>query len=162
MDYSRFKYHPRVLELRLTLMHSLFVSEYGSEKTAELFRAFCEAGNMNWSIIASTIGRKDAILKLAMQDRVRFRQEAMLMGLAWGENRTNTGRRYLGISRRLVYEIYDGALKPDVFLVEEWEDKLTYSIEVAGVAAYGLELRRFLDFLNLLAGVMSGVLVAKI
>lgn len=153
--YEQYKTHPRILELRLVGMHSRFVSEFGYERTASMWQTFCEIGKMNWTIIASVFGRKDVIAELNYTDKKRFRQEMIFMGMLYGETRAKVSQKYLKISKRILYESEDGYADPNVFLNDEWLDKLDYSVAVAGAKAYSLEIERFLSFLEAVRNVVD-------
>ena len=155
MDFDLIKYHPRILELRVTLIHSVFVLEFGTEKAMLLFREFCDIAMINYTIISSIIGRKHQILGMNRTDRLRYRQEVIAMGLAWGETREGTGAKYLNISRSYLYTGYSGMLRPEKFYTEEWIGLLDYSTVVAGVEAYRIECRRMIDFLEGLGRVVG-------
>lgn len=155
MEFENLKYHPRVLELRVSLIHSMFVMEFGSEKTQLLFKEFCDIATINYTVIASMLGRKRQILKLNTIDKLRYRQEVLIMGLAWGETRENIGKKYLNITRSTLYGAFDGQLKTDVFFNERWAENLDYSIEVAGVDAFRIESTRLVNFFEGLSKVIT-------
>lgn len=158
---DNYKKHPRILELRLAVVHTLFTQEYGSEKTAHLFKTLCDISRINWTTISSIINRKDAVLLMSGKDRTRYRQEIVFMGTCFGENRIYIGKKYLGLSKRMMYEYKDRALDPNYFVNETWLDGLNYSVVLAGVDAYRIDLERFLEALDILSGVLGNVSVAK-
>lgn len=162
MDLKKYRRHPRILELRFSLMHSNFVMEYGLDDTARIFEGICNATRINWGILSSVIARKELILDMNRTDRLRYRQEIVFMGDVFNETRVNTTKNYLKISKRLLYEGFDGMLLPQRFLSEEWLDQLDYTVVVAGNKAYANELERFLNHLAIVAEVITGVPVAKI
>lgn len=156
-----YRKHPRILELRLAMIHSVFVSEYGVERTAYLFKSICDAARINWTTISSIINRKDAVVLLGSKDKKRFRQEVIFMGMCYGESRLQVGKRYLGLSKRMMYEYNEKALDPSIFVNTMWLDGLDYSVVIAGVDAYRLDLDRFLEALTTLGKVIGNVPVAK-
>lgn len=162
MEYSKYRRHPRVLELMFTTLHTRFVLEYGIERTAILFQNFCEQGRINWSMISATIGRKDVITNMNISDRLRYRQEVVFTGVAFGESYSVIAKKYLMTSRSIFYEYGEGMLVPDNFLNKEWLEKLDYSVVLAGTKAYALEMERFINFVNVLGGVITSVPVAKV
>lgn len=161
MDYKKYRIHPRVLELKFTVIHNNFVLEYGIEKTAIMFQKFCELARINWTIISSTIGRKDMITNMFIRDRLRYRQELVFTGYVFDESHKNIAKKYLMNSRRILYEYAEGMLVPNNFISEDWLDQLDYNVVIAGTKAYALELGRFIDFVMILGEVITGVSVAK-
>lgn len=160
-DLTEYRKHPRILELRFSLIHTNFVLEYGMEKTAEIFKSFCDIGGINWTMISGVIGRKEQILEANRNKRLRYRQEVVFMGEVYNEPRELVGRHYLRIARRLIYEYADGMIVPSRFINEQWLDDLDFSVIVAGVDAYKNEIERFLNFLAIMTEVTTGVPVAK-
>jgi hypothetical protein len=158
----RHKRHPRILELRLAGMHSLFVHEYGSERATSFFKAIADLSRVNWTVISSVINRKDLISQISSRDLTRYRQEIVFMGACYGESRTSIGKRYLGLSRRMMYEYAENALDPRVFADENWIDGLNYTVSIAGVEAYRIEIERFLESLEKMGQVINDVPVAKV
>lgn len=159
---KRYKRHARVLELKFITLYSLFVAEYGTEKTYDLFKYFSIAGRLNWTLISGVFNRQELITDLSHRDKLRFRQEVIFMGMCYGENRTAVGTRYLRLSKRTMYQFTDNLLSPEVFLTQEWLEGLDYTVAVAGVEAYRLEIERFLEFVYTLSEVIGHVSVAKI
>lgn len=153
--YEKYKTHPRILELRLVSIHSRFVSEFGYEQTAGMWQTFCEIGKMNWTIIASVFSRKDVITELNFTNKKQFRQEMIFMGMLYGETRAKVSKKYLNISKRMLYESEHGYADPKVFLTDEWLDNLDYSVKIAGAKAFSLEIERFLNFLDALRNVVE-------
>lgn len=162
MDYKQYRKHPRILELRFLMIHSNFAMEFGLEHTAIMFEAICRAARINWSILSSVIGRQDVILGLSQTDRLRYRQELVFMGDIFNESRITVAKKYLRISKRLMYEAFDGMLIPTKFLNEEWLDKLDYHVVVAGNVAYSNELERFINYIAIMGELISHVPLAKI
>jgi len=152
---EKYRKHPRVLELKFIAMHTLFLAEYGTEKTSDLYKAFCDAARINWTTISSVFNRKEFIIALSTKDRLRYRQELILTGLCYGDNRTRIGRRYLGLSKRMMYEYYDNLLDPAVFMTQEWLDGLDYTVVVAGIDSYRLDIERFIEFVTNLGQVIG-------
>lgn len=136
--------------------------EFGLENTATIFKGIADSARINWSILSSVIARKDLVLEASRTNRMRFRQELVFMGEIYNESRVSTMKRYLRISKRLLYESFEGKLLPQNFLNEEWLDSLDYSVVIAGNTAYSYELERFLNNLYIISEVIAGVSVAKI
>lgn len=162
MNLDKYRNHPRILELRFLLTHSNFAMEFGLENTAIIFEAICKAAKINWSILSSVIGRQEMVLGLSRTDRLRYRQEIVFMGDVYKESRLNVAKKYLRISKRLMYEAFDGMLLPQKFLNDEWLEKLDYNVVIAGNVAYSNELERFLNYLSIIGEVVTHVSMAKI
>lgn len=157
-----YKRHPRVLELRLAGIHSLFVHEYGSDRTATFFKSIADLSRVNWTVVSGLINRKESISQIAIRDLTRYRQEVVFMGYCYGESRTAIGKRYLGLSRRMMYEAAGNALDPRVFVDDDWVAGLDYTISLAGVEAYKIEIERFLEAIEKIGQVISNSPIAKI
>lgn len=155
MNLIEYRTHPRILELRLIALHSVFVSEFGYEQTANMWENFCTIGKMNWTIIASVFGRKDSIAELNATNRRRFRQEMIFMGMVYGETRAKVGKKYLNVSKRILYESEGNYADPRHFINEEWLDQLDYNVKIAGARAFALEIERFLNFLEAIGNVVK-------
>jgi hypothetical protein len=162
INLNEYRRHPRILELKLTSMHSLFLSEFGVEKTTNIFKGLCDVGRINWTIISSIINRKDVITEISKKDKLRYRQEVVFMGHCYGENRIRTGLRYLNLTKRVMYETEDKGLDVNVFATKTWLDGLDYTLTISGVEAYRLEIERFIDFILNLARVIGHVPMAEV
>jgi hypothetical protein len=162
INFYSYRKHPRILELKMVTLHTLFLSEYGVEKTSHIFKNICDVARINWTIISSIINRKDIILELARRDRLRYRQEIIFMGHCYGESRRIVGQRYLHVTKRVLYEVEDNALDLRKFATQEWLDGLDYTVTIGSVEAYQLEIERFIDFILNLARVIGHVPMAKV
>lgn len=151
---NRYKTHPRILELKLSVMHTVFTREYGLEKTAYIFKSICDVNKINWTSISSVINRKDLVNSLSSKERLRFRQEVIFAGLCFGDSRPVIGRKYLGLSRRMMYEYKDNLLDPDNYVTVDWLDRLDYNVAIAGVESYKNDIERFIEALYVLGGVI--------
>lgn len=159
-NLQEYKYHARLVELRLALLHSLFLREFGVERTANLFKGISDAFMLNWTVISSILNRKDKIYSPTGYNRTRFRQEVVFMGVVYGENREKVGKRYLNLSKKSMYN--KDELDPDKFMTNEWLDGLDYTVTVCGMEAYKLEAIRLLDAISAIARVVGDVPLAKI
>lgn len=162
MNLTRYRKHARIAELKLAMMHSMFLREYGVEKTSNFFKSICDTFGLNWTIISSIINRKEKIYEINSTNRERFRQEVIFMGMLYGESKTEVGRRYLNLSKKSMYQHADHDYRPNVFITQEWLEGLDYTVVIAGAEAYKLEALRFIDVLIDLSKVVGNVSMAEV
>ena len=154
----QYKYHPRVLELRLILFYTILVREYGANKANGFFQSFCELMTLDWQKINGIINQSSKIRQLEKMDRTRYRQELVFMGWLYDESRYFLAKNILNLSTTVLYR-KSANLNLEDFLNEEWLDRLEETVTVCGLPQYGLEAKRFLDafkqFMETLGNVSS-------
>lgn len=160
IDLTVLQKHPRVLELRLALFHSLMVAEYGDMMAMQFINTWCDMFSVNKTLINGIINQGPRIRKLRIMNRLRYRQEIIFMGMLFNEGRTEVAQKYLGLSKAYIYR-KDFPYDPRVFLNLEWLNTLDDNIVLCSIPAYKVEAERFFDALDRFIEVAGSVSVAK-
>jgi len=160
IDITKYRSHPRILELRLAMLFKMISEEYDNETANKHIHNLCETFRCNWNIVNQIINNVYNIRKLAKEDKVRWRQELVLMGLTINESRYRIANRYLNLSVASSYrKCYN--LTPKNYITQDWLNKLDESVVICGLTAYKYEAERFLfEFDNYLE-VLGRVLIPK-
>lgn len=156
-----YKYHPRILELKVILYYTMLARQYGPNKATEFYKNLSYIMAVDWQKINVMISQIPKIRHLERVDKRRFRQELVFMGLIYGESRYFIARFILNVSSSTMYR-KDAQLNPDDFLSEEWLDKLDDSVAICGIPQYALEARRFLDGFKTFMETLGNVSAPKV
>lgn len=142
-DLFIFKYHPRMLELRLTMVKQQIERQYGAESCDTYLKNLCDMFQCNWVIIQGVLGKEHKIMANATANAVRKRQELILMGYLYDESRLYVSKHYLNMSSSYLYQSKKTG-NPQFYATEEWLKVLDSEIVACGVRAYAIEVKRFL------------------
>lgn len=160
INVTQYQRHPRIIELRMILLHGLFIAEYGDKFTVDFFKAWCDMNKINYTFIMSVINQKVRIKQMDITDKLRYRQEVIFTGHVYNEARDAVGARFLNLSRTFLYrekELFD----PNIFVTKEWLDLLDLNVVICGVPQYNNEALRFIESLEHFLGVIGNVPLAK-
>jgi hypothetical protein len=160
IDITKYRSHPRVLELRLAMLFKMLSEEYDPETANRHLHNLCEIFRCNWNVINQIVNNVYTIRKISRDNRVRWRQELVFMGMTTNESRYRIAYRYLNLTVTSTYR-KEYRLSPTVFIDQEWLDKLDENVVICGLNAYRYEAERFLfEFDNYLE-VLGRVLIPK-
>lgn len=159
--YQEYKYHPRILELRIILYYTMLVRQYGTSKAVEFYKAICNITAVDWQKISGLINQVPKIRYLEKVNKKRFRQELVFMGVIYEESRYFIARFILNVSPATMYR-KDAGLSPDEFLTTEWLSELDNSVTICGIPQYGLEARRFIENFSTFMETLGNVSAPKI
>jgi len=161
IDLVKYRTHPRILELRLAMLHKLLSEEYSSEVAIKYMHSLCDLFRCNWNVINHIINNVYNIRQMSKESKQRWRQELVLMGITLNETRYAIAKRYLNLNVSNSYrKTYN--LTPSNFITQEWMDELDTSVVVCGLSAYKFEAERFMQEYDNLLEVMGRVLIPKI
>lgn len=156
IDVSKYKEHPRILELRLILLFSVVATEYGHNKAVEIFKSLSEIFRVDFTKLHTVINAMPSIKRMRTTDKYRYRQEVIFMGRLFNETRSDVATKYLQRHFTTVYR------KPEIhkierFLDEEWLADLEDNVVICGVESYRLEVLRFLEAFEFFLEVMGNL-----
>lgn len=139
-----YKFHPRLMEIKISLIYSLMVREYGETRSPHIFKALCEMINVSFPVMNGIIAKGGLILSNAIVDDVRRKQEIILVGELWDETRYKVSTKYFGYSSpNYLYqnkELYNF----ENFISEEWLESLDTEVLVCGLPAVSKTAQQFL------------------
>jgi len=160
IDLESYKLHPRVLELRVVMIHNILATEYDINVATNLYRAMCDAFRIDWQKVNGIISQQHAVRRLSKLNKPRFRQELVFMGMLYDETRYYIAQRYLKLSKSSLYR-KDMQLKPADFVSEEWLAELDENVVICGIPIYRFEAERFLTNLDIFLEGLGRVSVPK-
>lgn len=160
IELDPYKTHPRILELRIIMLHVILTRTYDFNTATELFKNLSGTFKCNWTLIQGILNRVFEIRKMEKIDVTRFRQEIVFMCLLYNESRYVAADRYLRISRATMYKKSNN-LNPKSFVTQEWLDILDENVKICGVKPYHNESIRFLESLELFLEALGRVSVPK-
>lgn len=146
LDNLKFEYrfHPRLIELKISLIYSLLVKEYGETRSIHIFKSLCEMANVSFSVMNGIIAKSGLILSDGFVGEVRRKQEIIFVGELWDETRYKVSTKYFGYSSpNYLYqkkELYNF----ENFISEEWLDKLDQEVIACGLPAVKQVAQQFL------------------
>lgn len=159
--YTDYKYHPRILELRVILYYTMLVRQYGVTKAIEFYRALCNITAVDWQKINGLINQIPKIRHLERINRRRFRQELVFMGVIYEESRYFISKYILNVSTATLYRKQAG-LNPEEFVTDEWLSELDNNVAICGIPQYALEARRFIENFSTFMETLGNVSAPKV
>lgn len=124
----------RIMELRLAYLKRSLADHYGEEVAMRMLKSMSEMFNANFSFLVQIFNSPNKIINHPYVSKERKFQETIVMGEAYGYNRGETAVKFLNVSKGYVYQDKD-LYNPEVFLTEEWVEKLDDSITDLGIPA---------------------------
>jgi hypothetical protein len=161
VKYQEYKYHPRILELRVILYYTMLVRQYGVSKAVEFYKAICNITAVDWQKINGLINQMPKIRHLEKVNKKRFRQELVFMGLIYEESRYFISRYILNVSPATLYR-KDAELNPEGFINSDWLSDLDNNVTICGIPQYGLEARRFIENFSTFMETLGNVSAPKV
>lgn len=153
-ELQKFKYHPRIMELRLALIKGQIDRQYGEDTSIMLLKMMSDMFQCNWSLLLGVFNKDYKILTYPSVTTKRKKQEIIFMGCLYGETRYYISDHYLNMSSNYLYQT-KGEHNSDIFANEEWTSKLDDEIMSCGVRAYALEAKRFLVAFDNFVGIFK-------
>lgn len=153
IDIERYKNHPRILELRFSLLFDMFEREFGYQATMKFYEAVSNAFYCDMTKIMGLINRRYDFKGLSKTKRIRWKQEVIFCAHCYGESIYKVAKDYLVIASS---NIYSQPEKFDInrFVTNEWLRQLDDEVVLCGMKAYKTEIIRFLENIDNLTGVL--------
>lgn len=148
-----YKYHPRILEIRLIGIYNILVKEYGPHRANDALENLCSITNQPYSVIYNVVSKANRIQHSVYVTKHRYTQEMIVMGELWGETRYVVATKFLNLKN--YNYLYQDRTKHNLeyFATGEWLAQLDEEVTVAGVDSIKTVVANFLDeleiFLNL-------------
>ena len=133
--------HPRILELKFSLLFANLSRDYNYNDTIHIFRGLTLSFQCHWETIKGLIDNIFEIRRLEKIEQVRFRQEVLFIAYLEGKNKSVVARQLnvkptLLYSKKYPYEVEE-------FLNDEWLKELDKSVTLSGIPQYKKELEKF-------------------
>lgn len=153
-ELLKYRYHPRVLELRLALIKAQIERQYGDETSMIYLKQMAEMFQCNWSLLVGIFMKDHKIISNPNIPAKRRKQETIFMGELYNETRHYISNHYLKMSSNYLYQS-KGEHSPEHFATEEWLKELDGEVVAIGVRAYALEAKRFVIAFDSLVGIFK-------
>lgn len=153
-ELMNFKYHPRIMEIRLILIKQQIARQYGEEVAMTFLRALADMFECNWTMLVGIFTKDQRILNHQSVSSSRKKQEIIFMGNLYGETRYYISERYLNMSTNYLYQSKEKH-NPEMFADDKWLSGLNEEVLICGVRSYALEARRFLVSFENFMGVFN-------
>jgi hypothetical protein len=160
IDVTKYKEHPRMLELRMTMIFGVVATEYGHNKAMFIFKKLSEMFRIDFSKLTTVLNTLPSINMLRKKDKWRFRQEVMFLGRLHNETKQEIASKYLQKHYTTIYRqpnVHD----VDTFVNQEWLDGLDNNVVICGVEAYRLEVIRFIEDFEFFLEVVGNLSLSK-
>ena len=147
IDVTDYKNHPRILEVRFTLMFDIFEKEFGFERTNSLFKGIAETMGCNYSFIKDIINKRFEIRRKQKTKFTRWRQEVVFAAYLYGESNYKIAKVYFNIAPSTLY------MQKDIYGLENflsmgWLAELDSEVTLAGMRHYRIEIERFMEVIS--------------
>ena len=152
--FENYKYHPRILEVRLASYKTQLAKQYGEEQAMELLEKFSSMFQCNWSLLVGIFNKDHKIMNTMVSSNERKKQEIIFMGELYNETRYYISNHYLGMSTNYLYQMRTKH-NPDAFADEKWLEELDSEILVCGMRSHANEAKRFIISFDALVGVFK-------
>jgi hypothetical protein len=153
-ELLKFRYHPRILELRLAMIKLQLNRQYGDEASMLYLKQIADMFQCNWTLLVNIFTKDHKIASNPQISVKRRKQEIIFMGELYGETRTYISQHYLGMSSNYLYQS-KGEHNPEFFASEEWRKELDAEVVACGVRAYALEAKRFIVAFDSFVGIFK-------
>lgn len=150
-----YRFHPRVLELRLVLIYDLMVSKFGAGRADNAFKSLSEFAFSDFYTLKRVINQYTEIKQLKLRDFEKYRQEVLFMGMMWGESKGQIAHKYLKISRSTLYTGLDTYNYLRGYITQGWLESLDKEVVMCGDTSVALEVEQFLVNFDALIGVFK-------
>jgi len=138
-----FKYHPRIMELRLALIKAQIERQYGEEVAMSFLKLLSDMFQCNWTLLVGVFNKDKKIINHEKTTSRRKKQEVIFMGALYDETRYHIAKHYLDVSVNYLYQS-SKEHNPERFTTDDWLRQLDDEVMVCGVRTHGLEAKRFL------------------
>lgn len=153
-ELEKYKFHPRVMEMRLAMMKNLIVKQYGEEIAMGFLKVLCEMWGCNWSLLIGIFNKDNKIINHSSVSPRRKKQEIIFMGYLYGETRYHISKHYLDMSTNYLYQSKEEH-NPENYVDERWASFLDDEVSVCGVRSYSIEAKRFIISFDNFIGVFK-------
>ena len=158
VNIYEYREHPRIIELKVVLIHDALAREYSEQVATGYFQFFCSTFRINWTFISGILAQKYNIKRLGVTNRHRYYEEILFMGEAYDETKYHVATKYMGVSRAYVYK---QEFSTATWLNEDWAEELDASVNVCGNKAYRDEAINLLEAIENLQAVLGYVSISK-
>lgn len=141
-ELEDYKYHPRIMEIRLALIKRMLTKEYSEESAMNILKLLSDNFQCNFTLLVGIFNKDNRIINYTV-DNLRKKQEIIFMGALYGESRYTVAKRYLDMNVNYLYQNMK-MHSPDNFATPEWLEAMSNEVEVCGVRSYGNEAKRFI------------------
>lgn len=165
--YQHLRYHPRLVEIEIAMLANSIGMAYSVDGLANdyaiktFFQSLCNIASIPFEKIVTIVNNRFRILRDSKassgeETRIRFRQEAIFLGILKGESRQIVAEKYLRLSTHSIYN--EKRLKPDNYITDEWiaqlDDRMLFGGDKPLINA-GIELAKQMDKLREAIGHVS-------
>lgn len=152
---TKYRNHPRVLEVRLILLFDLFEREFGYNGVMNIFDGLCIGFKRSKELLDTVLARRFDIKRKSKTSKIKWRQEVMFMGMCYGETPYKIAKNYLMISPSNLYRKSDAIVyDPRTFVTDEWLRDLDDEAKIATNKLYRDEIKGFLEVIDSLTNVL--------
>lgn len=165
--YQHLRYHPRLIEIEIAMMAHSIGTSYSIDGlpndyvVKSLFQTMCNISAIPFEKIVTIINNQYRILRDSKassgeEKRIRFRQEAIFLGILKGESRQIVAEKYLRLQVQTLYQ--EPRLRLENFVTDEWIEQLDDNILFGGdkpLINAGIELVKQMDKLREAIGHVS-------
>lgn len=152
---TKYRKHPRVLEVRLILLFDLFEREFGYNGVMNIFDGLCIGFKRSKELLDTVLARRFDIKRKSKTSKIKWRQEVMFMGMCYGETPYKIAKNYLMISPSNLYRKSDAIVyDPRTFVTDEWLRDLDDEAKIATNKLYRDEIKGFLEVIDSLTNVL--------
>lgn len=142
-ELATFKYHPRIMELKMSMIKQLLIRQYGDEVANDFLQALAQMFQCNWTVLIGVFNKEHKITNHPAVNPRRRKQEIIFMGALYGETRYKISEQYLNMSSNYLYQSKE-TFNPELFATDEWLTELNSEVIACGVKSYAIEVKRFL------------------
>lgn len=151
---NKYKYHPRIMELRLATYKMQLERQYGEAQAMEMLQKLADLFQCNWTLLVGVFNKTQKIINYTSVNQKRKKQEIIFMGYLHDETRYYIAKHYLGMSINYLYQMKEEH-NPDEYASEDWLTQLDDEIIVCGVRSHATEAKRFIISFDNMLGVFK-------
>lgn len=122
-----YKFHPRIMELRYTLIYDNIRRLLGDAVANNLMESVCKSLGADWGALKPLHTNYTQIMRLKRLDLHEFRTQVYIMGKAWDESQIYICRTYIPNVGQIQYDDRKNAKR---IYTAEYYDKLMKQVKV--------------------------------
>lgn len=153
IDFEKYKYHPRIVEIRFILLFDMFEREYGYQGTVKFYEAVSSAFYCDMTKIMGLVNQRFELKRMSKTKKIRWRQEVIFAAKCYDETIYKVAKDYLIMGSSNIYN-QPNYYSLDHFLSDEWLRKLDEEVKLCGIPAYNNEVKRFFEAMDNLTNVL--------
>ena len=143
-DKENYKHHPRVLEVRFSMLMQIMEKEFGVVGTEKFLDTVCKVYSLNTEIMHQIFNNRFEIRRMSVTNRVEWFKTMVFVGYLYGI-KPYTVATYMGYNKSYPYVC---KLNEKELTSQDFLNKLNDQICLCRMSTHKVVLENFMDLAN--------------